>query len=219
MIESFIFTCSTGRCGTAYLASLFDAKHEPQPKLMQEGNVALAAMTRDVAANGNQRAARDYLSTIKLPHIERTCDRRVYFETAHTFSKGFLLPLIDLLGTRLKIIRVRRRSTDVVNSLMRLGTIPPGNAWYLRGTDAICVDRMSEEAWSGLSDREKCIWYVEEIENQWSRLIKPRLSKGQWFEVNLEDMLVESHVLRELEAFVGLPLVSERIGRRLNARR
>lgn len=219
MVDSFVFTCATGRCGTAYLASLFDAAHEPQPKLMQEGNVALAAMVRDVAANGNERVARDFLSTVKLPHIERTCRRRVYLETAHTFSKGFLLPLIDVLGARLKMIRLRRRSIDVVNSLLRLGTIPPASAWYLRGTDAICVGRMPEEAWSRLSDREKCAWYVEEIENQWSRLIKPRLSGSQWFEVDLEDILVDNRVLRELEAFVGLPLVAGRIGRRVNSRR
>lgn len=219
MVESFVFICSTGRCGTAYLARLFDGKHEPQPKLMQVDNAALAAMIRDVAANGNEGAARAFLSNIKLPHIERTCSRRVYLETAHTFSKGFLRPLIEILGTRVKIVRLRRDPAEVVSSLLRLGTVPPADGWYLKGTDAICVHRIPEDEWSGFSDHEKCDWYVKEIENQWTQRIKPCLSESQRFEVDLRDILSENRVLRELESFVGLPLVIDRVGQRVNARR
>ncbi len=128
LINSFVFTCSTGRCGTGYLAYLFDAQHEPKPKLMQAGNNELSNFIRDVAGNGNATLAEEFLTKVKLPYIERTWKKDVYLETAHTVSKGFLVPLINILKGRLKVVRLRRSPTKVVKPVQARNQIPAGVA-------------------------------------------------------------------------------------------
>ncbi len=77
---------------------------------------------------------------------------------------------------------------------------------------------MSDEEWFSLSNPEKCAWYVDEMERQWSEIVKPLLNEDQCFEVNLEDILRDNTVLDELESFICLPLFRDRIGKPINTR-
>ena len=86
-----IFTVTTGRSGTAYLASVFGyaeevcALHEPAPEFSE--------VLRE--AQGDPMLAKTFLLERKLPAIARTTSR-IYVETSHLACKGFSGPLLAI---------------------------------------------------------------------------------------------------------------------------
>ena len=195
-----------------YLARLFRGLHEPRPSFV--------TIMRDVAATNDVAQATRWLIEEKLPHIRsrRLNSRRIYLETSHLACKGFLVPLIELLGDGIRIIRLRRREQEVVASLKALGVTPPARSWYLCGTDELCVGRMSPAQWQAMSDEDRCVWYVREIEAQWQQRVKPLVPPHQLIEVDLESLVAPGPMLDELAEFVGLPYRTRVVGRRFNTK-
>lgn len=160
-IKRLIFTVTTGRSGTDYLARLMDcvpgvaSVHEPRPHFVW-------AM-RD--AQTDPDVARRFWIEQKLPAIE-AIPEPVYCETSHLVSKGFLEPLLDF-GYRPDLILLRRPHREVALSLYRLATIPgrtpKGLKWYLCPEDP---GVLALPGWEELHDYQLCYWYCLEIERR-----------------------------------------------------
>lgn len=159
--KRIIFTVTTGRSGTAYLASIFGfargvfAEHEPKPEF--------AEVMR--AVQNDPELARRFLLEKKLPAIlESPGD--IYVEASHLACKGFLIPLLEL-GIVPDLIIHRRASRDVAMSLLRMGTIPArsdkGLRFYLSPDDP---DVLNISNWQRLTDYQLCYWYCLEIERR-----------------------------------------------------
>ncbi len=159
--KRLVFTVTTGRSGTAYLATILGyargvcAVHEPAPEYVK--------VLR--AVQNNPDLARKFLLEEKLPAILQT-SAATYIETSHLACKGFLEPLLDL-GIVPDLIIHRRSARDVALSMFKMGTIPgrsdKGLSFYLSPDDPGVLELCE---WQGLHDYQLCYWYCLEIERR-----------------------------------------------------
>lgn len=163
MIEKkrLIFTITTGRSGTAYLARILSfvpnvvAYHEPFPRFNE--------VVRQVQQN--PQIALDFWINKKLPKIAEEM-QPIYIETSHLICKGFLEPLLEI-GIVPDLIFLKRAHREVAESMYRLGSIPGrtelGLEWYISPDDN-CV--LPLKNWQNLHDYQLCYWYCLEIEKR-----------------------------------------------------
>ena len=122
----YIFSISTGRSGSDYLATIFkhvhdcQSFHEPQPI-------------------GNGREMRQYSQGYPAPMKSLTekkveiikelkSDHQVYFESNHCFIKGFGWLIQDYFPQdRIGVIILKRNKSRVAESLLRIGCSPLNN--------------------------------------------------------------------------------------------
>jgi len=154
-----IFTISSGRSGTEYLAQalgLFaavEARHEPKPRFSSVFRAVVAA----------PHVAREFWEQEKLARIERG-RRPIYAETSHLFCKGFAASLVEL-GRRPTLVHLVRDARATALSLLALDAVPGrrlrGVRYYLSPSDPnhLPVDAREVERWS---DYQLCYWYVLE---------------------------------------------------------
>ncbi len=159
--KRLIFTVTTGRSGTGYLASFLRPArrcavfHEPAP--------GFELVMREVQTTPN--AALDFWRNEKLPAISKVPEP-VYCETSHLFGLGFVEPLLEL-GIVPDIILLTREKRAVATSLYQLDTIPgrtpKGLTYYLSPDDP---GVLAPDEWQGLHDYQLCFWYCLEIERR-----------------------------------------------------
>jgi len=188
--KRLIFTVTTGRSGTAYLAAVLGfaqgaySVHEPLPEF--------ADVLRSV--QNNPDLARQFLLDEKLPAIFRV-PADIYIETSHLACKGFLEPLVEL-GIVPDLIIHRRPARDVSLSMFKMGTIPgrsdKGLRFYLSPADPEVLE-LSD--WQSLHDYQLCYWYCLEIE-------KRALYYRQLF--HQHGSMIAETTLSELKTFSGL---------------
>ena len=159
--KRLIFTVTTGRSGTAYLAAVFGymkglrSYHEPPPEYVK--------VLRDVQRNPS--LATRFLIEEKLPVIAKN-PASVYVETSHLACKGFLEPLLEL-GILPDIVIHRRPMRDIAKSLYKHDVIP-GRAekallFYLTPDDPNVIGL---DGWKEMADYQLCYWYCLEIERR-----------------------------------------------------
>ena len=160
-VKRMIFTVTTGRSGTGFLAKILDflpavtGVHEPGPEF---SDVMRLVQTEP------DEAERFWLEK-KLPQIVRA-PGRVYVETSHLVCKGFLEPLASL-GLVPDLIFLNRPHRDIATSLFQLRTIPGRTEKafrYYLGPDDPGVLPLS--GWEHLHDYQLCYWYCLEIERR-----------------------------------------------------
>jgi hypothetical protein len=158
----YVFTVTTGRSGTGYLAYVLSllrnvqSYHEPEPNF--------AAVMRDVQVDPS--IATHFLLRRKLPHYAKVANRDVYVETSHLFCKGFLNAWLEISELPVPdLVVLRRPPRKVAKSMMRLNTVPgrteEGLRWYLAPSDPSNFTLLQE--WKSLCDYQLCYWYCLEI--------------------------------------------------------
>lgn len=196
--KKLVFTVTTGRSGTAYLASIFGfaknvfAVHEPSPEFADVFRMA----------QEDRNLAMEFLVRKKLPAILHE-PGEIYVETSHLTCKGFLEPLLDL-GIVPDLVIHRRSLRDVSLSMLKLGTIPgrseKGLRFYLSPADPWVLDL---EDWERLHDYQLCFWYCLEIERRaqyYSKLFNEHGAK------------IAETTLPELKTFDGLIKCYSKLG-------
>ena len=158
--KRLVFTITTGRSGTRYLAWALrgfrdvDARHEPRPRFSDAFRTV--AQHPEVAA--------EFWLRHKLPRIAKS-PRPIYAETSHLVCKGFLESLVEL-GYAPDLIHLHRPPRDVALSLWRLRTVPGrtyrGVKYYLSPTDRTFL-HLPADRLAGLHDYQLCYWYCLEI--------------------------------------------------------
>jgi len=162
--KRLVFTVTTGRSGTAYLARVLglfrdvDARHEPRPTFGR----ALRTICAEPSTAG------EFWRDEKLPRIARS-RAPIYAETSHVACEGFFEALAELglAPTLIHLVRARR---EVALSLASLRAIPgrtyAGVRHFLAPWDervAIPIERSRGEA---LADYQLCYWHTLEIERR-----------------------------------------------------
>ncbi|MEW6074359.1 MAG: hypothetical protein AB1726_17425 [Planctomycetota bacterium] len=198
--QRLIFTVTTGRSGTRFLAGLLrgfpavDARHEPPPRFSDAFRTVV--QFPDLAA--------EFWCRHKLPAIARS-KKPIYAETSHLAGKGFLESLLDL-GFRPDLLHLHRPPRAVATSLWRLGTVPGrsyrGVRYYLAPTDRVVLP-LPPDRIAGLHDYQLCYWYCLEMAARAARYAGTFAGRG----VRVHDL-----PLGEL----ALPGGIERLGRRLD---
>ncbi len=220
--KRIIFTVTTGRSGTGYLATVLShlpnvhAFHEPEPNFVW-------VMRRAIE---KPEVALKFLAYKKLPAIAEL-PYPVYCETSHLFCKGFFHPLLDL-GFLPEIVILKRERRKVAKSLFELNTIPGRTplalSYYLKPDDKGVYLPIKD--WNRLHDYQLCYWYCLEIEKRMEVYKEELLSRGgKVYQVNL----LELQNLETLLSFLknlNLPLTEETIellrkhvGRKVNTKK
>jgi len=156
--KTLIFTITSGRTGTNYLAKILnllesvDARHEPYPRF--------STYLRKVIDNPDN--ALD-LWSIKLSEIAKS-KSPIYVETSNVFCKGFMSTL-QSLDVKFKLIVLYRNIREIALSLYCLNSIPGRTTkslmYMLKPDDPICYFRIKD--WEKLHDYQLCYWYALEM--------------------------------------------------------
>jgi len=113
-----VFTVTSGRSGSGFLAYLFSAvdsvysAHEPSPRF--------DTLMHDV--QNNKILASNFLYHCKFPYIDNV-NLPVYVETSHLFGKGYFEAMLET-GARFGLIGLRRNLRATALSFHRIGSIP-----------------------------------------------------------------------------------------------
>jgi len=183
-LPRLIFTLTTGRSGTGYLAQVLDclpgvtATHEPPPRLHKWMRQVL----------GDTEAGIRFWRQEKLPAIAR-CRTPIYAETSHLFGKGFFEPLVEL-GVVPDLILLQRPARQVAASLYGLNTIPGrtplGQTYYLGPEDPVFLPLPQ---WRDLHDYQLCYWYCLETQRRQTHYARRvRELGGRVVEVALDEL-------------------------------
>jgi len=166
--KRFIFTVTTGRTGTGYLAHLLGifrdtlTFHEPDPSYV-------SCMRQ---AQADRAVARTFLLETKLPVIARQAIRPIYIETSHLFCKGFLEPWLEIPALPVPdLVLLERNLRDISLSFLSLHDVPGrsenGLRFLLAPTDPTCLTGL--EDWQSMTDYQLLYWYCLEIEERKKR--------------------------------------------------
>ena len=220
MSTKYIFSISTGRCGTQYLADVLSkavgtrAVHESLPIMngrpMQQFNGGCPDELRA-------------LMPAKLKAIQRLSanGKHVYCETNHSFVKGwgYLLPDTYIPQNEIGVIILRRDPEKVIRSLLRLHEVPGASewtrTWYL---DPSASGNLVPPP-VGASPVDLCAWYVAETSRR-AEDYRRRFPRITYLECDLEQLDDISFVEKMFETF-GLTSahdLKEAVGRTLNER-
>jgi hypothetical protein len=149
--KRLIFTVTTGRSGTGYLAHIL--KCLP----------GVTSLLRAVQNNPDHAYA--FWIEEKLPAIIST-PHSIYIETSHLCCKGFLEPLMEL-GVTPDIIILSRPHRAVALSHYHLNCIPgrtPLAQQFILNPNDPAVPPLPD--WKSFSDYQLCYWYCLEIERR-----------------------------------------------------
>jgi hypothetical protein len=178
-----VFCITTGRSGTGLLATLLDkcyglsAHHESKPAFNEVRDLAWARSTAD------QQKLKSWWLDRKLPAMYESIGNgsgphRIYVETSHMTTKGFIESLIEL-GVVPRFIVIRRDPRAVAKSLYALGTIPVkskiGQEWCLNERDRTFFNINTD--YSKLKDYQLCFLYCLETQarvNHYTTLVEQR---------------------------------------------
>lgn len=204
--KRFIFTVTTGRTGTGFVANLLGifkgttTFHEPDPSF----NLVLRA------AQDNPQVARDFLVDLKIPAICRMSVSPVYIETSHLFCKGFLEPWLEISELPIPdLIFLDRDFRKISLSNLSLRSIPgkseTGLKFYLAPWDKSCFTRVTD--WESLNDYQLCYWYCLEIEERkklYSQLIQAK--GGRTLFTSIEHLQTVNGILEAQKSLELQPL-------------
>jgi len=132
------------------------------------------------------------------------------FFTSHMFLGRFFAPCFNDIGLHNKVILLKRRKEDVVNSFSHLlGNPKLDNIVWTRmfysPLDKFAINKVSEKVFNALPKKEKLEWFYDEYMAQWE-LCKQNLNSKTYLEVEFERMVGKyiSVTLKEISNFLGM---------------
>ncbi len=149
----YIFTISTGRTGTKYLAKILNlasdivALHEPAP--VMKGKAMFQFL------KGDQKLMIEKMPQ-KIKAIKRNSGERVYFESNHCFIKGFgwLLPE-HIAQEEIGVIIMKRPYEKIASSYQKKRTSPLKKS----GRDWLITPEMKDKI-NKFTPLEKMVYYA-----------------------------------------------------------
>ena len=218
---TFVFVATTGRSGSAALASVFQAVrdvasfHEPWP-----------AMTDDVPDGEDRSAyfARLFRNDKRFLVRRAAHGHRCYLETNHQFVKRFADLAVAEFGRALRIIHLVRDPVSVARSFHRIDSIPGrterGRRWLLVPEDPQNLLPMVDLLRDGGAlphDLHRCLWYWYETEAR-IKALKARTPGIVWKDLRTEDLNDRERVINLFEG-LGLDYDHRRLDDLVGVRR
>jgi hypothetical protein len=126
----------------------------------------------------------------KLSLIKRT-DCRIYIETSHVLSKGFVEPFVAL-GLKPLFVDLRRDTREVAISHLRKNAVPgrtPEGFKFLLSPDEDVF--LPIDGWKDLSDYQLCYWYALE------RNVRSRVYRSAMEQLEIPVGIIETEELND----------------------
>jgi hypothetical protein len=207
-VTQALFVLSTGRCGTQWLASLFqraggdraEVRHEPL------GNDYAA---REMLAAGDPSRLDSELAQPILAHIEeieRVLETRSYIECGHP-AWSTIPYLIRRFPSRIRIVHLVRHPVPTAWSWVTQLAYCPPIASHL--PEKVLLSPFDEGArlqsfrgrWQGMNAYEKALYYWSEV-NAFGLEIE-REANVPWMRIRFEDLASQEEIERLID-FAGL---------------
>ena len=172
MADRFVFTITTGRSGTTYLAELL-ARNVPDSRVWHERTSfqSFGVDTPDLShftlfnSVGNVRKVQGFWRRKFIR--DRKTDRKVHGEASHLLAKAGLLENIDLLtnnGATVDVVILKRDVADTVWSFYnRFDFVNNGLAWAFYLDTAYPNVIVNSEPFVGHGAAGRALWYVVEM--------------------------------------------------------
>ncbi|HEV7424964.1 MAG TPA: hypothetical protein VGQ46_01255 [Thermoanaerobaculia bacterium] len=203
-----LFVLSTGRCGTQWLASLFeraggdlaDVRHEP---------LGSDYAARQMLAAGDPARLDSELAEPILAHIdeiERVLDTRSYIECGHP-AWSTMPYLISRFPSRLRVVHLVRHPVPTAWSwVTQLAYCPPMAPHF---PEKVLLSPFDEgprlqsfrDRWQGMNAYEKALYYWAEV-NAFALKIE-RETDVPWMRLRFEDLARQEEIERLID-FAGL---------------
>lgn len=200
MNKKLIFCITTGRSGTALLATLLNTL--PKDKVFtghEEKPLFDDYLTE--ARNAPEVFYRYWIEK-KLPDIKGH-PQDIYIETSHVISKGFIEPLL-FLSPDTRFIWLQRSLDEVANSMYSLDDIPGRSRTGIRYYFLPSENQLKIRNWGNrnLTDYQLCYWYCKEA---WHRAEQLRKKLGnKVYPIQLEALKLRGY-FQEMLYSLGLP--------------
>lgn len=206
----FIFTVTTGRSGTAYLAELIARNREDcfctHEILDPQAWGLLTPEVSQMMAYNHQKEnpITDAFWKIKAQWTASNIEQSVYVETSHVLAKAGLVENLHRFRAFGEVILIflHRSKEAVVESMYRRGDYACiGNMW-LWLLDPKYPNNILEP--KDLSRRGLCSWYVDEMEARARAFRQELLPTGQRIiEVSLDDIIHPPGAVKLFQALFG----------------
>lgn len=221
-VRSYVFVCSTGRCGTNTISDIFSnsleitSPHEPHPTMYSDhSELPIAQQKR--------------LSLIKRKHLNilKYSQRKLaYVKSNHMFIKTFFnISSVLLPSDKIKLIHVSRDPFSVASPFYAIDSIPgkpPNGEKFLLDplSTGNLIDLSAElQSKAYAHDFYKCLWYWYETEKRVAEAKKNTESRIDWLELRTKDLNLPKKI-KDLLSFVGvsdvMPGVDKLVGMRSN---
>lgn len=195
-----VFTISTGRSGTAWLAEFFSANLKPDVKadIYHEGELYLEFGTfrpdiqimHEYNIKGNTEKVRNFWKN-KF-ELDKYHDGRPAVETSHVNAKAGLIENLDLLKEHdITIIHLKRDPLATALSLMkRYDFLKSDNMWIWYLDPGYKQNVVESESFSKMGYLAEIAWYICEMRNRaqilYNNVIKDNC---RYIEVDLETII------------------------------
>jgi len=161
----YIFTLTTGRSGTAWLAKLLSQfpdtqVHHERLKPDDWGlNTPDISTLMEYNTKGNTERVRQFWLQ-KVNFLETNVKSGTYVETSHTLGKAGLIENLDLFPEH-NIVLLERNPIKVMHSMMRRGDYKClGNMWIWLLDPGYALNHSRPK---GKTQKDLCQWYVSEM--------------------------------------------------------
>ncbi len=222
-----VFFVSTGRCGTKFLSKSMSGNRTYICHELEEPSVN-SIMNKyyiPLAISGQAVLGEKIMKSYKLEQIENVLYENncsTYIDTGHQFNYG-MFPFLLSSISNIKLVRLRRNRYETALSFM---TTPESNdiwnqkdyngyyRWMMDPRFSICNTPIGfMNKWAELSRTQKVLWAIDEVERQWTRLV--RQFDFEYCEFNFHNILKEEY--DALERFIDVKLISIQDGQTKNS--
>ncbi len=196
-----VFTVTSGRTGTAYLAECFRYNAPADWQVEHEGPFfgGFGTFRPDISHlhaynfNTHSDTIRNFWKR-KLTHLPKN-----YVETSHINCKAGLIENLDLLDDRVVVIHLRRNIRDVFFSMAARGSmINKSDMWMWHLDPEYPMNLTAREVFAD-DMLGNIAWYLLEMETRSQKMYDQ--CRCEWLEVQLEKIISPSGLALLLEYF------------------
>jgi Sulfotransferase family len=210
---SCVFTLSTGRSGTATLATLLDhspfveARHEPRPRLLR---LSREAFQRTATASDGDEGWDLVVEAARSDLVWHAYQRgQVYVETSNRLT--YLAPMLGRYFSDSKFISLHRDPLEVIRSGLRRGWYQ-GHPWDWARIEPRDDDPILHH-WAAFSAEEKIAWYWMAVNRDTLRFLGT-LPRERWIELPSSRLFAADPVtLNALSRFLNIAPIPSRVAR------
>ena len=193
---SFVFVISNGHTGTTFLGqtsnwrrTFGDGQMPANFYITHEKEADKDVVKKIPWSQDYCKKAFEYVATQKIPQMVKTLTAvrstrhidspAVWFGSGHQIILGLIIPLINLLGSSARFIRLRRNRLDVAYSYFQKNGGPCTHRciFCICPLDAVARLPVPGALWERLSIYQRYLWFVDELEGQWQAILRSPLAK------------------------------------------
>lgn len=215
----FGFVMSTGRCGTTYLATTLRCPENQRCSIVHEADRGITAkrILKVAQLYDDKAMITDWVYGTKVPQLASLVERSNltrYIDTGHQVVFGDMLAnLAEILGPdHMRVVRLRRNRLETAASFAGEPAKRDPCSYKMEDINlhycpfhagALLRPIGGQAAWRQLNKYQMYLWWVDEVEAVWQKLLRTHGSSFQHIEINYSGRMTEDAV-QTISDFLGV---------------